>query len=47
MPNDTIALFELELNIEGIAIVAEKHYRLVRPDELPSDELETYKIRLN
>jgi hypothetical protein len=47
MPNETIALFELESNNEGVAIVAEKHYRLVHPSELSFDELEIYKTRLN
>lgn len=47
MANGTIALFEFELTEEGIVITAEKHYRLVRPDELSSEELENYKARIN
>lgn len=42
MPNGTIALFELELTSGGISIVAEKHYRLVRSEELSFEELESY-----
>lgn len=47
MSNGAISLFEFEMTEEGIAIVAEKHYRLVRPDELSSDEIENYKSRIN
>lgn len=47
MANGAIALFEFELTADGIAIVSEKHYRLVRPDELSIEELETYKTRIN
>lgn len=47
MANGDIALFEFELSENGIAIVSEKHYRLVRPDELSTEELENYKTRIN
>jgi hypothetical protein len=47
MSNGAIALFEFELTKEGIAITTEKHYRLVKPDELSSEELESYKARIN
>lgn len=47
MTNGAIALFEFEVTKEGIAITAEKHYRLVRPEELSSEELENYKARIN
>jgi len=46
MKNGAIALFEFELNSNGIAITAEKHYRLVAPDNISLDELESYKIRI-
>ncbi len=40
-----IALFEFEQTKEGIKVSSEKHYRLVRPDELSPEELESYNIR--
>ncbi len=40
-----IALFELEQSTEGIKVAAEKHYRLVRPEELFPEELNSYLIR--
>jgi hypothetical protein len=46
MANGTIALFEFELTDEGIAITFEKHYKLVKPDELTFVELEKYKTRI-
>lgn len=45
MNNGAIALFEFELTDEGIAITSEKHYRLVKPEELTLEEIEKYKIR--
>ncbi|HEX5151731.1 MAG TPA: hypothetical protein VFW07_09790 [Parafilimonas sp.] len=47
MANGAIALFEFELTENGIAIISEKHYRLVRPEELSFEELEAYKTRIN
>mgnify|MGYP001611959111 CR=1 FL=1 len=47
MTNGAIALFEFELTGQEIAITSEKHYRLVRPDELTVEELEKYKTRIN
>jgi hypothetical protein len=47
MSNGAIALFEFELTDEGIAVTSEKHYRLVRPEELSTKELENYKTRIN
>jgi hypothetical protein len=41
-----IALFEFEPSKDGIKVTAEKHYRLVRPDELSPDELDSYLTRL-
>lgn len=45
MSNGAIALFEFEIGSEGIVITSEKHYRLVKPDELTQEELEKYKTR--
>lgn len=38
-----IALFELQDTDEGIRIVMEKHYRLVSPDEVGTQDLNKYK----
>ena len=46
MDNGAIALFEFEQNNGEIAIVSEKHYRLVRPEDLTPEELEKYKVRI-
>lgn len=46
LANGAIALFEFELTEDGIAINSEKHYRLVKSDELSSEELENYKSRI-
>jgi hypothetical protein len=40
-----IALFEFEMSDNGIAIVSEKHYRLVYADEVHSEDLEVYQRR--
>ncbi len=45
MDKRTIALFELEQTDNGIRISAEKHYTLVNPDELSTEELEGYGKR--
>ena len=45
--NDLIALFSFESSKKGISISSEKHYRLVEPDSLSSDEIEQYKRRKN
>ena len=45
MDRRTIALFELEQTDKGIGISAEKHYTLVSPDELSTEELESYGKR--
>lgn len=42
---DLIALFELEKQASGMAVSAEKHYRLVEPEEIDAQDLETYKRR--
>lgn len=40
-----IALFEFEQTNEGIRVSSEKHYRLVRPDELSPEEVQSYSAR--
>jgi hypothetical protein len=45
MDENLIALFEFEQTNEGIKIASEKHYRLVKPDELSLEELKGYLIR--
>lgn len=46
MPNGVIAMFEFEQGEDEIRVSSEKHYRLVRPDELSADELAHYRVRL-
>jgi hypothetical protein len=45
MDQNLIALFEFEQTSEGIKVSSEKHYRLVRPEELSTDELQSYLAR--
>ncbi len=45
MANQMIALFELDQSDDGIKVSAEKHYRLVRSEELSPKELEDYRKR--
>ena len=45
MSDDVIALFEFEQTKGGIAIVTEKHYRLVQPEDLSTEELVKYQQR--
>lgn len=45
MSSSVIALFELEPTDMGIRVVAEKHYRLVRPEDLSAEELQEYQRR--
>lgn len=45
MADDLIALFEFEVGQTGVAISAERHYRLVPPDELTPEDLDNYRIR--
>jgi hypothetical protein len=42
MRGNIIAIFELEDSEAGIVIVSEKHYRLVRPEELSPEDLKKY-----
>lgn len=43
--DDLIALFEFEEGDNGISLSSERHYKLVQPDEITLDNLETYRIR--
>lgn len=45
MSSDKIALFAFEEGNAGVAIVQERHYRLVSSEELSADELRTYRDR--
>lgn len=45
MDQNLIALFELEQTNEGIKVSSEKHYKLVKHDELTSEELKSYFVR--
>ena len=45
MALDLICLFAFEAADTGVAIVHEKHYRLVPPDQLSTAELEAYRTR--
>ncbi|MBI3912352.1 MAG: endonuclease [Armatimonadetes bacterium] len=45
MGDELIALFELERSEAGVVIVSEKHYRLVPPEEVRPEDLDTYRTR--
>jgi hypothetical protein len=45
MAEDLIVLFECEETDKGIRVSSERHYRLVQPDELSLEELESYRKR--
>jgi hypothetical protein len=45
MDKNLIALFEFEQSKDGIKVTSEKHYRLVKPDELSLEELKSYQVR--
>ena len=45
MEENLIALFEFEQTKEGIKVSSEKHYRLVKPEELSHEELKSYSLR--
>jgi hypothetical protein len=42
MTDDVIAMFEFEEDDDGIALAAERHYRLVPSDEVSADDLRRY-----
>lgn len=46
MHDGMIAVFEFEQDADEIRVSAERHYRLVRPDELSVEELMQYRFRL-
>lgn len=45
MRQEVIAMFEFERGERGMALAAEKHYRLVEPEEIGPSDLETYGTR--
>ena len=45
MEENLIALFECEMTEEGVRVSFEKHYRLVNPKNLTTEELESYRKR--
>lgn len=45
MDDDLIALFELEVTESGIAVAAERHYRLVAANQIVPGDIERYRIR--
>jgi len=45
MSDDLIALFEFVLQDQGIAVLNEKHYRLVPSDQIDKDEIKEYHSR--
>lgn len=45
MGPDLIALFEFEQGEDGVVLVAEKHYRLVSPDQVTPEDLALYRSR--
>lgn len=46
MADQVIALFQFEQTEEGVAIAAEKHYKLVSPEHLSPEELMRYSQRV-
>ncbi len=45
MDNDTIALFEFELQDDDVKIVSERHYQLVEPEQMTAQDLQSYRQR--
>lgn len=45
LQDDLIALFEFEEGERYVTVASEKHYRLVPPDEISPDDLESYRTR--
>ena len=43
--NDTIALFEFEIQDNEVKIVSERHYQLVEPDRVIDEDLRQYRRR--
>lgn len=45
MESDRIALFEFELQDDDVKIVSERHYQLVEPEQMTTDDLQSYRQR--
>jgi len=43
MDEGIIALFEFEAGEKGVTVRAERHYQLVPPEELTSEDLDAYR----
>ena len=43
--SDTIALFEFELQDDDVKIVSERHYQLVEPEQMTTEDLQSYRQR--
>ena len=43
MDDDLIVLFSFEANKQGVAILDEKHYRLVAPGQMTEDDIDRYR----
>lgn len=46
LQDDAVAMFEFEQGQDGLGIAAEKHYKLVPPEEVTQKDLENYRARL-
>lgn len=46
MAGDVIALFEFEVGDEGLRVSEERHYRLVPPEDMTPEDLDSYRRRL-
>ncbi len=46
MEGGVIAMFAFESTPDGVTVASEQHYRLVRPTELTTEELDSYRKRL-
>ena len=46
LDDQTIVLFEFVLSDEGLKIFSEKHYLLVRPEDLSAEEVTEYQKRM-
>ncbi len=45
LADEVIALFEFENADQGVAVSSEKHYKLVLPDEVSEEDLQSYRQR--
>jgi len=43
--DDRIALFKFEMGDAGLSVSSERHYKLVPPDEVTAEDLQTYRAR--